>query len=422
MPQCNMCESAPAVDGLEYTSNGATAPCCEECSDSEVGECCSCGSRHALVTMAVLQGDGENGVICPTCVGQTRLFRRCECCDDWNHSGDLRTVSGYGRVCDSCIVSSRFSYCDNCEDYFVADDGCRCEEGQAEENRVIAEYTTRVCTVPVGDGPVWAGVELEVESHGDREAQAKAIRDLMGDFILIKNDGSLNNGFEIVTRPASLEVHRKMWTKFFEKRPTGISSWKKGTCGMHVHMTRRGITKDGHTYRDLASYIAMYGDSTLNGEQKKALKTPLGDINPHYPALSNLTVAKMVMFVNAPRNYKLVTKIAGRTGERWARIYEKKGVREALSDRDRYEAINLTGKETIEFRIFRGTLLPGGFFKNLEFCFALKDFCSSAGNSFVECQNSEAFIKFVNSRKKEFPHLHAFITESFAQATNTNQH
>lgn len=419
MPECNLCESAPAVEGLEFNHGGETRCACQGCHDAEISRCIGCSINHQADTMVPFQGDIDNGEICPTCSRNTRLFRRCACCDEHNRTHDLINVEGYGRVCENCLDSSQFAFCDSCENHYVADDECpRCESHTSRG--VIAEYSERVSIVPLGDGPVWAGVELEVESHGNREDQAKAIKDLLGDFILIKNDGSLHNGFEIVTRPASLEVQRKMWTLFFEKRPIDISSWKKGTCGMHVHMTRRGMTKDGSTYRDLDAIKVSYG--SLSKWDADKLKTPLGEVNPRYPALSNLTVAKMVMFVNAPRNYKLVTKIAGRTGERWARIYEKKAVREALSDRDRYEAINLTGRETIEFRIFRGTLLPSGFFKNLEFCFALKDFCSSAGNSFVECQNSEAFIKFVNGRKKEFPHLSAFINESFVQPTNTNQH
>lgn len=414
MPQCNMCDDAPAGEGLTYTVDGCSMPVCRECLEEECGVCLNCSSVQHISSMNEFQGDRDNGVLCNTCAGRTSLFRRCARCEELNHACDLTNVSGYGRVCGSCLDSDTFSYCDNCERHVIAEDGCEC----GDEDEIIADYSSRVTTVPLGVGPVWAGVELEVESHGDRNAQAKAILEIMGDFIIIKNDGSLQNGFEIVTRPASLDIQRKMWTKFFEKRPDGISSWKKGTCGMHVHMTRRGVTKHGERYRDLDAYQSAYG--ALTKQQDKALETPLGKVNPRYPAMSNLTVAKMVMFVNAPRNYRLVTKIAGRTGERWARIYEKKGVKDALAERDRYEAINLTGQETIEFRIFRGTLLPSGFFKNLEFCFALKDYCASAGNSFVECQNSDAFIKFVNGRKKEFPHLSAFLKGLEATQTTTN--
>ncbi len=395
--------------------SGVTESVCEECRE-DVGQCDNCETPTLRGDLLDARIDGNAGYICGACTrGRLPAFRSCGHCDRYSPRGDIRSNSRIGTVCLTCLENDDdvFGFCSECDEWYRQGDGCACREDEDRDGntQVINDYSSRVTTVPVGKGPVWAGVELEVEVRGSRDEPAKAVKDIFGDFVLIKNDGSLNNGFEIVTRPASLEVHKQHWERFFAKKPANIRSWGPGTCGMHVHMTRRGMLPSGTTYRNANSEINVYASTAYDRE----LTTALGKIDPKYPAMSQLTVAKIVMFVNAPRNYKLVTKIAGRSGERWARIYDKPKVADALAERDRYEAVNLTGKETIEFRIFRGTLNRSGFFKNLEFCFALKDWASTGSDStLVECQHYLAFIKFVNSRKKEFPHLAAFLADNIS--------
>ena len=88
----------------------------------------------------------------------------------------------------------------------------------------------------------------------------------------------------------------------------------------------------------------------------------------------------MLLFVNSRENAKFITVIAGRNANRFCKIQDK-----VLGDyrraRDRYEALNLTNKGTVEFRIFRGTLKRESLFKSLEFCDALLHFCLENGCS-----------------------------------------
>lgn len=335
----------------------------------------------------------------------TRAERTCgDCRLLFNHR--LTMHSGVGiRLCYDCQTSARYVECDDCG--YMIGSGCDCpicerdrEERERErdeedlDSNGIREYSTRVSTVPMGTGPIWAGVELEVECVGgcDRSDSARKVASLLGNFAIIKADGSLNNGFEIVTRPSSLVVHRERWAKFFNERPRGLKSWSTTTCGMHIHMTRRGIRENGRKLEEECIQA--------DGSWKK-----------QSPVMSDLTVAKIVIFVNSPKNYKFMIALAGRDSEQWARMYEKKGVSAALNPPARYEAVNLTTRETIEFRLFRGTLSRDGFFKNLEFAFAIKDFCATAERSFVSCQSADEFYKFVSSRRKEFPSLNQFIKQ-----------
>lgn len=56
------------------------------------------------------------------------------------------------------------------------------------------------------------GVELEIDGAGEYSGNAKTILALANakeDLIYCKHDGSLDEGFEIVTHPMTLEFHQK---------------------------------------------------------------------------------------------------------------------------------------------------------------------------------------------------------------------
>ena len=63
----------------------------------------------------------------------------------------------------------------------------------------------------------------------------------------VKSDGSLNDGFELVTHPCTLETHLQQvpWRETLEAlRGMGYRSHAPGTCGLHVHVSRKALGKD----------------------------------------------------------------------------------------------------------------------------------------------------------------------------------
>lgn len=350
---------------------------CATCRDDSAFRCRGCNIIHRNDDSVEVVGLSN-----PMCMGCSAEMSTCECCEEICHDDVLTTIQGGSLVCDSCRRhSDNYGQCPSCDDTFRVRESCTgercpsCEREQEEEEQrsPILSYSTRVDTTPEGKGPIWFGIELEVEvkSGSDTNEMATKCKELLGEFAIIKSDGSLNDGFEMVTRPASLEVHRERWVKFMEGRPKGIRSWETTTCGMHVHLTRRGRDSE--------------------------------------PIMTDLTVAKIVMFVNSPRNKAFIVDIAGRDADRWAKMQDKESLPKALRAIERYEAVNLLNKRTIEFRIFRGTLSYAGFMKNLEFTAAVKDFCGQAGRSLTECQSLASFKEFVNDNKKGYPFLYRFI-------------
>jgi len=306
-------------------------------------------------------------------------FLASECVDCCECDNAVRRRTSYhhphgGRMCESCYEDMVFS-CSDCGSEGVDDDMVmdewgdrRCESCAARCNSGVSDYGDRSADTMRSEtkDKLRYGIELEVEAHGGQTAGAEWIRQYLDrDYCVLKEDGSLSDdGIEIVTRPDSVAVHGRKWAEFFSNRPEkALASWTTGRCGMHVHVSKS--------------------------------------------ELSQLQLGKMLVFVNEPTNKDLVSKIAGRSSDRWARTSKKKITDVRYGD-ERYVALNITPK-TAEFRIFKGTLNKRGFMKNLEFCEALVDFCGPAKRSMSEAVSAAAFLRWLP--RKTYPHLHDFLTD-----------
>lgn len=221
---------------------------------------------------------------------------------------------------------------------------------------------------PLGKGPHYYGVELEVEANGGNVLKSAAITNRSipetknGPFAYLKKDGSVSDGFEIVTVPASLDYHREAWPDIIKKTHGKIKSWNTLTCGLHVHASRAPLTEE--------------------------------------------QIAKIVCFVNASFNRQFIFVIAGRRCDDYAKFFHK-DMGNALTPIEKYEAVNLLHNATIEFRVFRGTVKIESLFKAIEFCDALIQFTKDA--SLAVCMKRSRFIKFVHNKADNYPHLEAFI-------------
>lgn len=302
-----------------------------------------------------------------------QYLRHCEECseDVWIDGRETYEVVGGAYFCISCF-SQNYTHCSECEHVASiedADEDGRCRRCvNAGRRSTIRSYTDRTANRlgPFGKGPLFFGVELEVENRGDDEdstsEKAAICLDRIGrDFAVCKYDGSLNNGFEIVTAPSEVLHHRERFKRLLSTRIEGLRSWKTSTCGMHVHISRKALTP--------------------------------------------LTIGKMLVFVNETANSKLVHGIAGRKDSHYCQVMKKK-VTDATVRGDRYEAINLTNEHTIEVRIFKGTLLYEGVMRNIEFCQALVQYASTYG---LGDMNIAGFCRFIAFSPREWPCLSMWL-------------
>lgn len=321
--------------------------------------------------------DCMNGHVCQPCIDSS-AFSTCDGCSEIVPRRSIIRVSSGSRICQSCYENNYFT-CASCgvtihNDYYAEDGRCEsCNEESSRDNSVIHDYGYEIPSKFLGKGPHYYGVELEMQCpRSDENDKAEACLSLLNKtttFAFAKHDGSLDDrGFELVTVPASLEEQKKNWQPFFDRLPEGLRSFDTKTCGLHVHCSRR--------------------------------------------PLSTLTVGKIVVFVNKRENQSFVETIAGRPTGQWA-AYKDKKHNDARTDSPnlvRYEAVNLLNYNTIEFRIFKGTLKKASVFKAIEFCDAIIRFCLPAAQSIPDAADLEKFIDYVKTNKKTYPHLWGFIS------------
>ena len=105
-------------------------------------------------------------------------------------------------------------------------------------------YPYRPDPIFYGDGPLYMGVEPEIDGAGESDSNARRLLNAVngeGELVYCKHDGSLDDGFEIVTHPMTLAFHqtRMPWRIILQEAiDMGYSSHQACTCGLHVHVNR----------------------------------------------------------------------------------------------------------------------------------------------------------------------------------------
>lgn len=249
------------------------------------------------------------------------------------HAGD-----GYTCLCCHCY-DTHYVRCDRCERLIDVHDAhlyngeyC-CDDCYHEAQRLdsIHGYYYKPSPIFFGDGPRYFGVELEIDRGGESERNAKtllSIANALEDLMYCKHDGSLDDGFELVTHPLSLTYHLEImpWREILQKA-VDLMYWshKGGTCGLHVHVSRSAL---GSTVQE-----------------------------------QDAVIARILYFME--KHWEELLKFSRRTAsqlERWAARYGYKNQPKEILDQakkgygGRYVSVNLENRSTIEFRIFRGTL------------------------------------------------------------------
>ena len=102
-------------------------------------------------------------------------------------------------------------------------------------------------------------MELEIDEAGEDSDNARrllAIANQGQPQLYCKHNGSLDDGFELVTHPMSLSYHRTEmpWEALLrEAVRMGYLSHQSGTCGLHIHVSREAF---GDTYANQEAAIA----------------------------------------------------------------------------------------------------------------------------------------------------------------------
>ncbi|MDE6789678.1 MAG: amidoligase family protein [Ruminococcus sp.] len=323
---------------------------CESCVDDECIVCDHCGDT-------VYSDDSEsddNISLCADCYND--YYRRCECCRCIIHDNDVNW-------------HNELPYCNGCYD-------------EIDSDYEIEGYDYKPEPIFYGDSYMYFGVELEVDKGGKDGENARTLKDTANyrhEHIYIKSDGSLNDGFEIVSHPMTLDYHMNTmdWESVLHEAVNmDYRSHQTETCGLHIHVNRDA-----------------FGEN--QAEQEEVIAKILFFIEKHW--------AEMFRF-SRRNEYNM---------NRWSARYglEKTG-KEILekakeSGYGRYVAVNLRNYSTIEFRLFRGTLKLNTFLATLQL---VNEICRVAllfSEEEIEKMSWSVFVRDMN----HYPELVQYLKE-----------
>lgn len=320
---------------------------------------CDCCEEHFLSDYINYINDEP---ICDSC--REDSYNYSSYLEEYVHNDNVvHAIDAYGDeiVLDDSNIPHNFSYNDDTERY-------EHDDYEDKSNWIIGDYHEHRHSYSIVPS-TWSrrnkrvfGVELEVEVNNGAERNKKAleIRDYVTEVqeadynlhtsnpLVFERDGSLDNGFEIISQPMGLDNHRNLWLWTTQTTITrNLRSHLTGTCGLHVHVNRDTLT--------------------------------------------NLQIARAVYFVNHQANKHLIETIARRYNAGYCKAKSKK-ISTANRPEDRYEMINLQNSKTIEFRIFKGSLKYEAIIAAIEFCHAVLNFAATNSNLHL---STEAFLKFI---------------------------
>lgn len=366
-------------------------------------------ARYSVVRHDILEQEFYDGVlqeIYEEFRDNCNIVRRCEDCEAYVLDGNYNYINDRV-VCEGC-TEDHYRYSEYLSEYINNDDAVeaidcyghtvlidnenppcgfewddyyeRWQHEDYQDNTIIGDYHShRNSYYPVASkwtktNKRFFGVELEVEvtSSYNRQQKAKQIREFIydefggQDHLVFERDGSLDSGFEIISQPMGLDTHKDVWKWTQDQTITkGLRSHLTGTCGLHVHVSRDGLT--------------------------------------------NLQIARAVYFVNHQANRHLIETIARRYNAGYCKAKSKK-ISTARNQDDRYEMINLQNRKTIEFRIFKGSLKYEAIIAAIEFSNAVLNFAATNSNLHL---STEAFLKFIfeHNQREDTGFLRAYLME-----------
>ncbi len=354
---CHVCDDFIKRDSANYYNGNKY---CETCFNDSFRTCEDCGEpfpEDEGRTVHYRRREWRPGskVICDSCIEN---YIRCEDCGEYWREDDTCYTGHEYHICVYCYENG-YECCDNCNEIYHSDElvysdrhaATYCQScARSNGGNAINDYsykpspkyqhfdqTTNQAVFSRQPGNrLYLGFELEVESP--REYAGEVAQTLIDNFddnedvFYCKHDGSLDDGFEIVSHPMTLRAQKTMAyaDMLAELKKAGCKSHNTTTCGLHVHVSRSFFSQSEMVKLGLFVYF-----------NKARLETFARRTESSYAKFKPLNRSDL--------------KAAGRS-------------------EGRYEAINFENTRTIEFRLFKGTLNFETFMATLEFCDAVSRF------------------------------------------------
>lgn len=359
---------------------------CINCED-DYFECDCCGHIFHIDNQEIVRCTDE--YVCQNCAENN--YYRCDDCRELFPRDCVTITHNRDYICDDCYGSYYFT-CSNCEEVYHIDDEredpntgdsvcincydeCRCGVMDYHDFD-SSSYKRRKCC---GEkNPITFGVELECD---DGRFSIDDFEDYINDGYKIhfERDGSLSHkGVECISQPCSLKYHQEKfeWEKILNiLKNQGFKSHNTETCGLHIHIGRKQLTS--------SQIIKM--DVFVNHGREFFAK-----------------IARRETFYGRGGHYDITKKADPRCPSGYLGNHFR-----------RYTAVNTTNYNTVELRIFKGSLKYNTFIGTIEMCHALVNFVNliSLKEIYDTEHNIVKFVEYMWKNRKLYPHVFQMMYE-----------
>jgi hypothetical protein len=315
--------------------------------------CDSCGTVFTGDSFSLT--DDENTTLCESCFER---YPTCDDCDDTFSTRNCRYYPDIDRtLCGDCL-NDNYSPCYSCGDLFHNDDlsyydetneyYCgNCYPPERDDNLHDHDYMPKLyfhsvngCTDKSEPDTLYFGREIEVDGgSGDLGIIPVLVEKYEGkNLFWFGEDGSLTRGFECISHPMTLDFiksHSYDRDLLSDLKKAGWKSHDTKTCGLHIHVNRLFFGQEQAEYEAKLIYIhERFFDKFLVFSRR------------NWDSYNNW--CKRYQHFDATSS--AIDEYDGKIRSNW----------------DRYHAINRTNSNTIEFRIFGGTLKYETYMASIE--------------------------------------------------------
>lgn len=356
---CNSCEN-----------NGSDYRFCSKCNYYE--EDC------------IITEDSEQ-IYCSDCIDY--IYHCEECVGYFEYSDSIHQDDHETTVCNHCYDYCDYVSCEECGRIMYSDDtemydgacycsSCYCDIEERGNNlsRWVHEWNYRPEPVFLGGqnkSDFRAGIELEIMYGNGREfcEETEGYQE-----IYLKNDGSLDeSGIEIVTHPMTMDYFHSEFplTEIISAaKSNDFTSHDNNKCGLHVHVDRNCLGKTSidqkYTIAKLLLLCERFFDDKLI-------------------PFSRRTEFQLNQWCKKPKmDYDHDEDTIGVLVEK---------IESKQRCEDRYQTINLQNRNTIEFRIFRGSLVEGTVRAAIQLCEVLTNFAKNNDINKIQVCTWEEAVK-----------------------------
>ena len=382
MLSCSNCSCEVSVDDVVHDSSIPNTAYCGDCFRA----CERCDDIGSTDDSWYTVNDYETW--CESCTEHAANW--CDYCEEYSTGSSCYVSDRDGGYCENCIGNA--NYCEYCDEYNM--DGCSCED-----SNIVHDYSYRPDPIfhsTNADDRLFFGIEIEVENSrtggfSDRVQAAEYAQSHLEpiDLAYLKNDGSLSDGFEIVTHPMTHDFYMnqatELWSTLEHLRSNmGMRSWGTSTCGLHIHISRAGFKGGAHMHRFLN---LVYSNEEF------------------YSLMAGRTSSRWAKFDDVKQSRMIGRDEDGNRSYKVWNSYRDKIERGRTTDR--YSAVNTQNAHTLEMRIFRGSIKSSTVRAAISLAHASVEFTRNLAVPHVAsgALNSETLIQYIDANASLYPDL-----------------